>query len=303
MTDHMTHRPTPGPTTADDTVLVTGAGGNTGRLVVEGLTALGVPVRAASRRGTAAPAGAGAGLFTSAHFDWHDPGTHADVLDGVGRIYLVPPTGAAEPATVMVPFLRRARERGVRRAVLLSSSAIPEGGPGPGQVDRALAGIFPEWTVLQPSWFMQNFIGGHQHGESIRTRDAILTATEKGRVGFVDAADIAAVAVRALTDEPAHNTAHVITGPEALSYDDIAAMVARVTGRPVRHESLSYEQQRDRFAADMPAEFATLLADLDRAIASGVEDRTTRTVETVTGRPPRSFADFAEAHAASFVGD
>ncbi|MFE2634642.1 hypothetical protein ACFXKX_21915 [Streptomyces scopuliridis] len=75
-----------------------------------------------------------------------------------------------------------------------------------------------------------------------------------------------------------------------------------MTGRPVRHESLSYEQQRDRFAADMPAEFATLLADLDRAIASGVEDRTTRTVETVTGRPPRSFADFAEAHAASFVG-
>ncbi|MFE3143058.1 hypothetical protein [Streptomyces scopuliridis] len=53
----------------------------------------------------------------------------------------------------------------------------------------------------------------------------------------------------------------------------------------------------------MPAEFATLLADLDRAIASGVEDRTTSTVETVTGRLPRSFADFAEAHAASFVGD
>lgn len=88
----------------------------------------------------------------------------------------------------------------------------------------------------------------------------------------------------------------MLTGPQALSYDDIAATLTTVTGRPVHHRPLTYEQLRDRLAAGIPAEFAALLAGLDRAIADGAEDRVTDTVERLTGRPPRSFRDFAEGH-------
>lgn len=270
--------------TGRDTILVTGATGNTGSRLVPRLAALGHRVRAAARRAPALP-----GATEAVPFDWYEPATHDDALRGAHRLYVVPPTAAPDPAAVMLPFLRRARTAGVRRVVLLGSSAIPSGGPGVGQVHTALPELFDEWAVLRPSWFLQNFTDRHPHAESIRREGVIRTATGTGRVGFIDAADIAAVAAHALTDEPGTDTDLVLTGPQALSHDDIAATLTEVTGRPVRHRPLTYEQLRDRLAAELPAEFAALLAGLDRAIADGAEDRVTDTVERITGRPPRSF--------------
>ncbi|WP_326807305.1 NAD(P)H-binding protein [Streptomyces sp. NBC_01775] len=267
---------------------VVGATGTTGSRVVARLLAGGHRVKAASRGATPVEGA------RPVRFDWYEPATFAEALDGADSVYLVPPLGASDPAAVMLPFLRQARAAGVRRAVLLSSSAIPAGGPATGQVHEALPGLFDEWAVLRPSWFMQNFTGSHVHARSIREEGVLLTATGEGRVGFVDADDIAAVAVHALTDDWAPGTDLVLTGPEALSYDDIAALVTEVTGRQVVHHKLTFEQMRERLAAEIPLEFAGLLAQLDRAIADGAEDRTTDTVQRLTGRPPRGFRAFAE---------
>ncbi len=270
------------------TTLVIGATGTTGSRVVSRLVAAGHRVRAASRRATDVDGA------QAVRFDWNDPTTFDEALDGVDRAYLIPPLGSSEPAAVMLPFLRQGRAAGLHRAVLLSASAIPAGGPAVGQVHQALPGLFDAWAVLRPSWFMQNFTGDHPHAESIRTDGTLLTATGEGRVGFVDADDIAAVAVHALTTAQAPNTDVVITGPQALSYGDIAAVLTEVTGRSVTHRQLTYDQMRDRLATGMPAEFAELLAGMDRAIAEGAEDRTTDTVQRLTGRPPCSFRTFAE---------
>ena len=270
------------------TTLVIGATGTTGSRVVSRLVAAGHPVKAAGRQAT------DVGGAQAVRFDWNDPATFDEALDGVDRLYLIPPLGSREPAAVMLPFLRRGRAAGVRRVVLLSASAIPSGGPAVGQVHQALPGLFDAWAVLRPSWFMQNFTGDHPHAQSIRKDGTLLTATGEGRVGFVDADDIAAVAVHALTTPQAPNTDLVITGPQTLSYGDIAAVLTEVTGRSITHRQLTYEQMRDRLAAGMPAEFAELLAGMDLAIAEGAEDRTTDTVERLTGRPPRSFRAFVE---------
>ncbi|MFF0018407.1 NAD(P)H-binding protein [Streptomyces sp. NPDC005374] len=265
------------------TTLITGATGTTGSRVTAQLTAAGHRVRAASRRGTPLP------RAEPVRFDWYDPATHADALAGTDRVYLVPPVGDPDPAAVMLPFLRRARAAGVGRAVLLSSSAVPEGGPAVGVVHQALPDLFDSWTVLRPSWFMQNFTGTHMHALGIRDTGTIHTAAGKGRVGFVDAEDIAAVAVRALTDVRSPDSDLVLTGPQALSHDDIATIVTEVTGRPVVHRHLTREQQRDRLAPLVGPEFAELLAGMDRAIAEGAEDRTTDVVRHLTGRPPHDF--------------
>lgn len=270
------------------TTLVVGATGTTGSRTAAQLIAAGHRVKAASRHATPV---SGA---EPVRFDWYDPASHTAALDGVDRVYLIPPLGDLDPASVMLPFLRQARATGVHRAVLLSSSAIPEGGPAVGAVHQALPRLFNEWAVLRPSWFMQNFTGTHAHAVSIREHGSILTAAGSGRVGFVDADDIAAVATRALTDDPAPNTDLVLTGPEALSYDDIATIITDVTGHPVTHHDLTYEQLRDRLTAQVPPEFAAMLADLDRAIAEGAEDRTTDAVQRLTGRPPHSFREVAE---------
>ncbi|MGW7194704.1 NmrA family NAD(P)-binding protein [Streptomyces chryseus] len=273
--------------------LVIGATGTTGRRVTAGLIAERRHVKAASRS---------AGPVENAQavrFDWNEPATWGQALDGVDRAYLIPPIGSPDPASVMLPFLHQAREAGVHRAVLLSSSAIPAGGPATGQVHQALPSLFEQWAVLRPSWFMQNFTGDSPHARSIRDGGAILTASGVGRVGFIDAQDIAAVAVRALTDEQAPNTDLLLTGPQALSYDEVAAIISEVTDRSVTHKHLTFEELRDRWARDMPLEFATMLAGMDRAIAEGAEDRTSDIVERVIGRPPGTFRAFVQRETSS----
>ncbi|TGB14910.1 NAD(P)H-binding protein [Streptomyces sp. MZ04] len=271
--------------------LVTGGTGTTGSRVTATLADRGLPVRAGSR--TPAPG------TRQVRFDWADPATHGPALSDVGAVYLVPPIGDADPARLMLPLLERARDAGVRRFVLLSSSAITEGDPGVGEVHRGLRQLAPEWAVLRPSWFMQNFVTpGHLHAESIRTTGEIVTATGQGRVAFVDAADIADVAVHALLDARPHNAAHVITGPEALSYREVAEAISTTSGRGVRHRPVSTAEFRARLTASgVPEDYARMLAAMDEGISRGTEDRVSPAVRGVTGRGARSFRDFACGHA------
>ncbi|WP_410640635.1 NAD(P)H-binding protein [Amycolatopsis sp. lyj-346] len=266
-------------------VLVLGGTGTTGRRVVTRLRAAGFTARAATRK----PGEAG-----QVRFDWTDRSTHADALRGASAVYLLAPIGEAEPAALVEPFLAGAVDTGVRRVVLLSSSAVTDDTPGLGDLPR-LVRAAPEWAVLKPSWFMQNFTGGHLVAQGVRDGE-IVTATGDARVAFVDAGDIAAVAVRALTDPVPHNTEHVLTGPAALSYAEAAAIVAAHLGRPVRHRPAGPAEFAERVAASgIPAGFARVLAALDEDIRRGAEDRVTPVVEQVTGRPARSFETFVRA--------
>ncbi len=272
------------------TILVTGGTGSTGTALAARLREAGVPCRIASRRA------ADASDAEQVRFDWEDDTTYGPALAGVERVYLVAPAFVTDPERLMVPFLRRALTAGVRRAVLLSSSAVPEGGLMLGKVHEAVHALMPEWGVLQPSWFMQNFVNAL--GPAIKADGEIITATGDGRVGFIDVSDIAEVAFHALTNPEPPNRALVITGPQALSYADAAVIISEAAQRPVRHVSISTAQLQERLQGfGVPAPYAVLLAGLDEAIKNGAEDRTTSTVEEVTGRPPKSFADFARDNA------
>jgi uncharacterized protein YbjT (DUF2867 family) len=264
-------------------VLVTGASGTTGSRVAARLAARGIPVRMASRSG-------------AARFDWYDPDTHAEALAGADRMYLVPPIRDPDPQNVMLPFLDLARAAGVRRAVLLSNSLVSAGGPMTGTVHAAIADGFDEWAVLRPTWFMQNVTGGHAHATSIRATSAIATSAGAGRAGFVDAGDIAQVAVETLLAPAAANTDLILTGPESLSYDDVAAILTETSGRTITHKRLDPADQPAYYEAlGVPEITARFLVGMDWVIASGSEDRTTDTVERLTAIPPRSFRDFAIA--------
>lgn len=271
-------------------VLVLGAGGQVGSRTVAGLRAEGAVARAATRR----PRTAGDVLF-----DWSEPSTWAEALTGIEAVHLMPPQGDPDPAPTVGPFLQQARAAGVRRVVLLSSSAIEAGEPGLGQVHAEIAASWSQWAVLRPSWFMQNFTGEHLQAQSIRSGDEVVSATGDGTVGFVDVDDIAAVAVRALLDPGAHDRDLVLTGPDALGYDQVAASVSRAAGRVVRHRRLdvaAWTEEIVRRTGLDPA-FARMLADMDAAIAAGAASTVTSTVAEVTGRAPRSFAEHCRLHA------
>lgn len=271
-------------------VLVTGATGTTGTRLIPRLTAAGYQVLAASRGGAAPPGS------TGLRFDWHDPSGHADMLSGVERMYLLPPPADAHPELVMLPFLELARELGVRRVVLHSNSPTPSGGPGIGLVHQSIPGMFEEWAVLRPTWFMQNFSGMHPYGRMIRETSSIVTATGDARVAFIDATDIARVATSVLSDTTAPNTDLVLTGPQTLSFTDVATILTQTSHTRITHEQVGRDELAGRYAQiGVAAAGTAFVTVMDTIIASGSEDRTTTAVATVTGQAPGSFAQFAAA--------
>lgn len=276
-------------------ILITGASGKTGSRIARRLVQLGYPVLTAGR---------GIPRIDSAehvHFDWNDRTTFGPALSRTDRVYLVAPIAVMDPSRVMLPFLETALEAGVKRFVLLSSASVPEDGPVFGPVHQAIRQLAPEWTVLRPSYFMQNFTEG-QHAGTMNREGILVTATGEGRIGFVHADDIAEVGVRALIDEQPHNTEHLITGPEALSYGEAAAIIGAAAGRPIRHVHVDSKQlAEDLTRLGLPGDYASFLAGLDDAIRTeGTEDLVTDTVERVTGHPPVSLAEFAASHAAAW---
>ena len=268
------------------TVLVTGATGNTGSWVVGGLRRLRWRARAASRR----PAPADADAVT---LDRAETRTFASAVAGVDAVYLVAPVGVAQPMPLVRPVFEAASAAGVRRVVQLSSSAVGRGDPGLGEIHDLGARTFEEYTALRPSWFMQNFVGDHPLADGIRRRREIATATGNGRLGFIDAADIGAVAVQALIRPECLGGELILTGPEALSYPQSAEMVTDVIAERVRHIDLETDELAARLAAaGYPADFSTALAALDARIRAGEQDFVTTTVADVTGRPPTSLRQF-----------
>jgi hypothetical protein len=143
-----------------------------------------------------------------------------------------------------------------------------------GIVHMAIADTFDEWAVLRPTWFMQNVIGSHAHAISVRATSAIATSAGSGRAGFVGAGDIAQVAVETLLAPAAVNTDLILTGPESLSYNDVAAILTETSGHMITHKRLDPAGQPAYYEALGVPEFtARFLVGMDWVIPSGAEDR------------------------------
>ncbi len=264
-------------------ILVTGGTGKTGSRVVKQLRAKGL----APSVGTRSPQNK-----NDVRFDWSDPSTFTDAFEGVRAVYLVAPTDTVDSLGAMQPGLEAALAAGVQRFVLLSASSLEEGGPMMGSVHAWLRSNAPEWAVLRPTWFMQNFSELH-HRDPIRDESAIYTATDDGRVGFIDAGDIAACATALLVAPSVENTDYILTGPEAISYDVVAETLSNQLGRKITHHRLTVDELAERHQSlGLPEEYARTLAAMDGAIAGGSEDRVTNNVMILTARASTSISEF-----------
>ncbi|MDQ0787652.1 NAD(P)H-binding protein [Streptomyces sp. B3I8] len=287
-------------------VLITGGTGKTGGALTGLLRERGVPVRVASRT----PA---AGDPDAVRFDWADPATHAAALRGTDRVYLVPPVSTLDPLPLVEPFLAAADRLGVRRVVLLASALVFPGSDGALELAERVRAR-PGGVVLRASGFMQNFLAPHPMGERILRHGEIRTASGTGRVGWIDARDIAAAAAAVLTapeDAPHGRTDgrsgertddrsdHLLTGPAALSYGDAAEILTRHTGRTVRVVPVEPGELAATYrAAGLPDVFAASLAAVDANLRAGRDDLVSTAVLDLTGRPPRTFAEFLRDHTA-----
>ena len=270
-------------------ILVTGGTGKTGRRVAARLQANGHETVIASRQG-------GQGVA----FDWSDSATFTQAAQDIDAAYLVAPSGTFDLVAAMRPFIDVLANAGVGRLVLLSAASLDKGGPMMGAVHAYLADHVARWTVLRPSWFMQNF-SEQQHRGTILAEDAIYSAAGDGRVGWINADDIAAVAVAVLVDKTRANSDLVLTGLEALNYDALASTISRAVGRSITHKRLTIDQLCARFeAASMPPAYAATLAGMDGAIEAGESDFVTTAVFDITGAPATTFACFADESKAAW---
>jgi len=269
----------------DAPILVLGARGKTGRRVADRLNDLGRPARAASR---------------TTGFDLADPATWDAVLEGAGAVYLVPMNEYVDQS-VVAGFARRAVERGASRLVLLSARG--QGGePSRFQVagEDAVRASGGEWTILRPSWFAQNFSEDFLL-EPVRSGVLALPAGD-GREAFIDAGDIADVAVAALTQDGHAGQIYELSGPEALTFAETAAIISETGGKEVGYSPL----QPAEFAAALtgqgfPAELVEVMDELFAVIRQDGGAHLSDGVRRVLGREPRPFTDYVKEAAASGV--
>lgn len=272
---------------SEQTTLVLGGTGRTGSLVAKNLVERGRKVRTASRHGA------------DVRFDWDDPATHAPALDGVDRVYLVTPVLRVTYADQVSDFLGHAEDAGVRHVTYLSTYGSDQAPPEVDirAVERDLAGQSKiTHSILRPAWVMQNF--ADEHVPVIN--GAITVPTGGGAEAFVDAADIAAVAVETLVDPDTHAGAqYAPTGPQALTVAEVAGIIGEVSGERVTHNDVEPDAWIGGAveAGLVPAGYAVMLRWLAGAIISGKGSRPNDDIEKVTGRPPVSFEEFARRNA------
>ena len=267
------------------TILVTAGHGKTGRRVAARLDALGIPTRIGSRQGTPP-------------FDWYSPDTWPAALAGVDAAYVafVPDLAVPDAPKTIEAFTAEAVRQGVRRLVLLS-------GRGEAEAERCeeivQAGA-PEWTIVRCSWFAQNFSEDYLLDDVLNgvLRVPVTTVREP----FVDADDIADVAVAALTDPRHAGQVYELTGPRALTFADAAAEIAAAAGRDVRFEPVSLDDYVAGLrAADLPEDVIGLITYLFTEVLDGRNEEVRDGVRRALGREPRDFATYARNAAGAWA--
>jgi uncharacterized protein YbjT (DUF2867 family) len=284
------------------TTLVTGATGNVGRLVVERLVAAGERVRAVSRRPEAAGLPDGVEVVRG---DLARPGTLTAALEGVDRVYLFPVPGTAREV------VEAARRAGVRRIVVLSSGAVTGGFDTDFHlpVEQAVEDSGMEWTHVRAGEFMLNKLW--LWGATIREEGVVRDPFPEAARPLIHEKDIADVATAALLGDGHAGRAYTLQGPAAISHREQVGAIALALGRGIRFEVVTPAQAREDYLrqggfAAVNAGFLLGFESYSQAGPASAE-RPVRsagffTAEAVTGRPARTFAEWARDHVAEFTG-
>lgn len=275
-------------------VLVTGATGNVGIEVAEQLLRRGVDVKAAMRRPSTIGVPQGA---IPVEFDFQDESTFDAALDGVDRVFLMRPPHMSD-AKAFRPFIRAMERSGVRQVAFLSVQGAGQNVFVPHHaIEVQLKRSSVPWTLLRPSFFMQNLTTTHL--SEIRDRDEIYVPAGNGRTNFIDVADIGEVAAVCLTTAGHERKAYEITGTEALTYTAVAQILTDAVGRKVTYRNPSAREFKARMkAAGHDDDFIKVTARIYAIAKIGMAAGTTSTFETLVGRRPRTMAEWAETSAA-----
>lgn len=265
-------------------ILVIGSTGKTGRRIIDRLAKRGIAVRHGSR-GAEPP------------FDWQTPSTWPAALRGTKAVYIsyYPDLAAPGAPQAIETLCAMAREAGVERLVLLSG----RGEQHALRCEEIVRASGLAYTLIRASWFFQNFTEGHLLGPVLSGTLAMPAGDI--REPFIDADDIADVAVAALTEEAHAGRLYEVTGPHLLSFAEACSEMAEAAGHEIGYLPISLEEFHGGLNDSAGPELARLLTDLCAEVLDGRNAALTDGVRQALGRNPRDFRDFCRDAAASGV--
>jgi uncharacterized protein YbjT (DUF2867 family) len=275
-------------------ILVTGATGTTGSEVVKQLAYDEFPVRALVRdpRRAAALEGPGVEIVQG---DFGDPASLALALVGISRVYLVAPPGPDQVALELA-FIQAAKAAKVKHIVKLSAYGASLDASWTwarchAEGERALVASGLGYTMLRPNAFMQNML---DYVPDILKTGAFHLPAGDGRIGMVDVRDVATVALKALTEKGHDGKTYDITGPESLSYHEVASKLSQALGKTVKYVATDPKTSRkEMLERGMPAAWVEALLELFAFCAGNGGDVTTPVVSDLARKQPFTFDEFA----------
>jgi uncharacterized protein YbjT (DUF2867 family) len=277
-------------------ILITGAPGNVGTEVVRQCQEQDVPCRVGARNIERARHTLSDDLDI-VQFDFTDPKTYRQTFHGIERMFLVRPPALANVQRDIAPAVHAAIGAGVSHIVFLSLQGVEKNRVVPHRkIEDMLRGSGVICTFLRAGFFMQNLSTTHR--DEIRHENIIAVPVGKAQTSFIDTRDIAAVAVRALTESGHENKAYTLTGSEALSYYTVADILSSVLQRPIQYTNPSiFTFIRRQLARGQPLGFALVVTALYTITRFGKAKHVSADVEKLLGRKPIPFRQFAEDYA------
>jgi uncharacterized protein YbjT (DUF2867 family) len=271
-------------------ILVTGASGNVGAPLVSALQETGQPVV----RATVEPAG-DALDGSVRRLDFEEQRTFAAALEGIDKVFLMRPAQISDTKRYIRPFIEAMATARVSHVVFLSLMGVNRAMPH-WQVEQDLRSSALPWTFLRPSFFAQNL--GTAYRDDIRLHDRIRLASGRGRTSFIDTRDIAAVAARILTDPTSHQgQAYTLTGPAALTYDEVASGLSAKLSRPIDYQPIGlWRYRRELQAQHLLNAFVNVQLLINVVARLGLAARTTNTIPQLLGRPAGTLDQYIADH-------
>jgi uncharacterized protein YbjT (DUF2867 family) len=283
-------------------ILVVGGTGTVGRLVLEAMAAADFETRALVRNLEKARA-LKLATVQFVQGDLGDPAALSPALEGIEKVVLI---SSFSPDMVRLQTtLVEAAARAPSRPRIVKLSGLGTGPEAPttmgrwhGAVESAIQASGLPWTFVRPAYFMQNIL---TMAGSIRKTGTIALPAAGAAVAQIDARDIAAVIVRVLVEAGHEGKAYDLTGPDAITWVEVAETLSAVADRPIRYDPITPEEFKRRLvSAGMPGWLVDALNELFAQFRAGAAMRTTDHVRRITNQPPRSFAVFARDHAHAF---
>lgn len=281
-------------------ILVTGAG-VTGGEVLRQLAASDVAVRALVRNLQRAEPYKKIGVEL-VEGDFADLESWKRALDGITKVFSITiPDPDAE--TWNAVFVNSAQQAGVEQVVRLSGTSVSPSSKSTfhrqmGCCDEALKVSGLNYTILQPNVFYQNML---MMARPIREQGIFRSAVGDARISMIDVRDIAEVAVNMLTEDGHARKVYTLTGPESLTYFDVARLLTEAVGKPIRYEALAAEEAiKAMINLGVPESIARSRVEIHLNFSNGAFNPVTNTVHDLLGHPPRSFRAFARDYASAF---